>query len=65
MLKLTEVAQNVYELPGGLYRGSFALIMSQETFDALRYGAVDFLQIWVFPKERNRDKLIMVLIRVT
>ena len=33
--KLTEVAQNVYEMPGGLYRGSFALIMSQEAFDAL------------------------------
>ena len=33
--KLTEVAQNVYEMPGGLYRGSFALIMNQEAFDAL------------------------------
>ena len=26
--KLTEVAQNVYEIPGGLYRGSFAIIMN-------------------------------------
>ena len=33
--KLTEVAQNVYNMPGGLYRGSFAVIMSQEKFDAL------------------------------
>ena len=33
--KLTEVAQNVYEMPGGLYRGSFALILNQETFDGL------------------------------
>ena len=33
--KLTEVAQNVFEVPGGLYRGSFALIMNQETFDGL------------------------------
>lgn len=33
--KLTEVAPNVYEMPGGLYRGSFALIMNQEKFDAL------------------------------
>ena len=33
--KLTEVAQNVFEMPGGLYRGSFALIMNQEAFDAL------------------------------
>ena len=33
--KLTEVAQNVYEMPGGLYRGSFAIIMNQEAFDGL------------------------------
>ena len=33
--KLTEVAQNVYEVPGGLYRGSFAIIMNQEAFDGL------------------------------
>ena len=33
--KLTEVAQNVYEIPGGLYRGSFAIIMNQEAFDGL------------------------------
>ena len=33
--KLTEVAQNVYEIPGGLYRGSFAIILNQETFDGI------------------------------
>lgn len=33
--KLTEVAKNVYEMPGGFYRGSFAFLMSQETFDSL------------------------------
>ncbi|MEX0281795.1 MAG: TRAP transporter substrate-binding protein [Arenibacterium sp.] len=33
--KLTEVARNLYEMPGGLYRGSFALIMNQDAFDAL------------------------------
>ena len=33
--KLNEVAPVLYEMPGGLYRGSFALIMSHETFDAL------------------------------
>ena len=33
--KLTEVAQNVFEVPGGLYRGSFAIIMNQEAFDGL------------------------------
>lgn len=30
--KLTEVAQNVYEIPGGLYRGSFAFIMNEDVF---------------------------------
>lgn len=33
--KLTEVAKNLYRMPGGFYRGSFALIMNQEAFDAL------------------------------
>ena len=33
--KLTEVAKNVFEIPGGLYRGSFAYIMNQDTFDSL------------------------------
>lgn len=30
--KLTEVATNVLELPGGFYRGSFAFLMSEEAF---------------------------------
>ncbi len=34
-LKLTEVAPYVYEMPGGFYRGAFALIMNQEKFDSL------------------------------
>ncbi len=33
--KLTEVAKNVLEMPGGFYRGSFAILMSQEKFDSL------------------------------
>ena len=33
--KLDEVAKNLYEMPGGFYRGSFAIIMSQEKFDSL------------------------------
>ncbi|MEM1197732.1 MAG: TRAP transporter substrate-binding protein [Pseudomonadota bacterium] len=33
--KLTEVAQHTYKMPGGFYRGSFALIMNQEKFDSL------------------------------
>ena len=33
--KLTEVAKNMYEMPGGFYRGSFAIIMNQEKFNSL------------------------------
>lgn len=33
--KLTEVAKNMYEMPGGFYRGSFAVIMNQDKFDSL------------------------------
>ncbi|RMF36237.1 MAG: C4-dicarboxylate ABC transporter substrate-binding protein [Alphaproteobacteria bacterium] len=33
--KLTEVAKNLYMMPGGFYRGAFSVIMNQESFDAL------------------------------
>lgn len=33
--KLTEVGKNVYQVPGGFYRGSFAVIMNQAKFDSL------------------------------
>lgn len=33
--KLTEVAKNTFEMPGGFYRGSFAIVMNQEKFDSL------------------------------
>lgn len=33
--KLFEVAKNSYEVPGGFYRGSFAVIMNQDTFDRM------------------------------
>ncbi|MFV1527825.1 MULTISPECIES: TRAP transporter substrate-binding protein [unclassified Phaeobacter] len=33
--KLFEVAKNTYDVPGGFYRGSFAIIMNQDTFDGL------------------------------
>ena len=33
--KLYEVAKNTYRVPGGFYRGSFALIMNNEAFDRL------------------------------
>ena len=33
--KLFEVAKNTFTVPGGFYRGSFALIMNSDTFDGL------------------------------
>lgn len=33
--KLFEVAQNSFTVPGGFYRGSFAIVMNQETYDGM------------------------------
>ena len=33
--KLFEVAKNTYTMPGGFYRGSFAIIMNQDAFDGI------------------------------
>lgn len=33
--KLFEVAQNSFTVPGGFYRGSFAIIMNQDAYDAM------------------------------
>lgn len=52
--KLTEVAQNVYEIPGGLYRGSFAIIMNQETFDGLPDDVRKALDEQVFGEPASR-----------
>lgn len=52
--KLTEVAQNVYEFPGGLYRGSFAFLMSQETFDGLPADIQAALDEKVFGEPASR-----------
>lgn len=52
--KLTEVAQNVYEMPGGLYRGSFALIMNRETFDGLPEALRTALDEKVFGEPASR-----------
>ena len=52
--KLTEVAQNVYEIPGGLYRGSFAIIMNQEAFDALPEDLRKALDEKVFGEPASR-----------
>jgi TRAP-type C4-dicarboxylate transport system substrate-binding protein len=52
--KLTEVAKNVYEVPGGLYRGSFAFLMSQETFDSLPADMQQALDDNVFGEPLSR-----------
>ena len=52
--KLTEVARNVYEMPGGLYRGSFALIMNRETFDGLPEALRTALDEKVFGEPASR-----------
>jgi len=52
--KLTEVAKNVFELPGGLYRGSFALIMSEEAFSGLPEDVQKALEDNVFGENASR-----------
>jgi len=52
--KLTEVAQNVFEVPGGLYRGSFAFLMSQEKFDSLPVDIQQALNEKVFGEPVSR-----------
>ncbi|MEX3007901.1 TRAP transporter substrate-binding protein [Hoeflea sp. TYP-13] len=52
--KLTEVAKNVYEMPGGLYRGSFAFIMNQEAFDSLPEDLRKALDEKVFGEPASR-----------
>ncbi|MCP4315016.1 MAG: TRAP transporter substrate-binding protein [Hyphomicrobiales bacterium] len=52
--KLTEVAKNVFEMPGGFYRGSFAMIMSQETFDKLPDDVKAALESEVFGERTSR-----------
>ncbi|MFT6656910.1 TRAP transporter substrate-binding protein [Maritalea sp.] len=52
--KLTEVAKNVYEMPGGFYRGSFAFLMSQETFDSFPADIQKALEEKVFGEPASR-----------
>ena len=52
--KLTEVAKNVFEMPGGFYRGSFAIIMNQETFDGLPEDVRTALDEKVFGEPASR-----------
>ena len=53
--KLTEVAQNVYEVPGGLYRGSFAFIMNEDTFADLPEDLQKALEEKVFGEPLSRE----------
>lgn len=52
--KLNEVAPNLYEMPGGFYRGSFALIMSEETFADLPADVQAALDSQVFGEPASR-----------
>lgn len=52
--KLNEVAKNVYEMPGGFYRGSFSVIMSQERFDSLPDDVRTALEEKVFGEPASR-----------
>ncbi|MEM8838549.1 MAG: C4-dicarboxylate ABC transporter substrate-binding protein, partial [Pseudomonadota bacterium] len=52
--KLTEVAQNVFEVPGGLYRGSFAFIMNEDTFNSLPEDIQKALEEKVFGEPLSR-----------
>ncbi len=52
--KLTEVAKNVFEMPGGFYRGSFAVLMSQEKFDELPAELQTALEEKVFGEPASR-----------
>jgi len=52
--KLNEVAKNVYEMPGGFYRGSFAVLMSQEKFDSLPADVQKALDEKVFGEPASR-----------
>ncbi|MBK1636427.1 TRAP transporter substrate-binding protein [Rhodovulum adriaticum] len=52
--KLTEVAQNMYMLPGGLYRGSFAFIMNEDAFADLPEDIQQVLEDEVFGEPISR-----------
>lgn len=52
--KLNEVAKNVYEMPGGFYRGAFAVLMSQEKFDSLPDDVQTALEEKVFGEAASK-----------
>lgn len=52
--RLTEVAPNVYFMPGGLYRGSFALIMNEDAFADMPADVQKALEDKVFGEPLSR-----------
>ena len=52
--RLTEVAKNMYWMPGGLYRGSFGLIMSEDAFADLPADLQTALEDKVFGEPLSR-----------
>lgn len=53
-LNLIEVAPNVFEMPGGFYRGSFAVIMNEDRFDALPEDIRELLENELFGEPLSR-----------
>jgi TRAP-type C4-dicarboxylate transport system substrate-binding protein len=51
--KLTEIAKNAYEMPGGFYRGSFAIIMNNDKFNSFPQDIQDAL-MGVFGEQTSR-----------
>ncbi|WP_372891600.1 TRAP transporter substrate-binding protein [Rhodosalinus sp.] len=52
--KLNEVAKTVYEMPGGFYRGSFGVIMSEQRFQSLPEDVQTALEEEVFGEPASR-----------
>lgn len=52
--RLTEVAPHVFEVPGGFYRGSFAVVMNADTFSRLPAGVQEALRAEVFGEPVSR-----------
>jgi TRAP-type C4-dicarboxylate transport system substrate-binding protein len=52
--RLNEVAPHVFEIPGGLYRGSFAVLMNRETWESLTPEQQQVLDSEVFGEPTSR-----------
>jgi TRAP-type C4-dicarboxylate transport system substrate-binding protein len=52
--KLNEVAKNVYEMPGGFYRGAFAVIMSEDKFNSMPDDVKAALEAKVFGEPASK-----------